>query len=353
MRIGVFCTNEYTTPPPKGIIYAPLVVAQQIADGLTDRGHTVTIYAPKGSRVKSRLHTGGLPSLYQNRILKEFTAINVERGVASYENLALSQLFRHAQQGKIDLLHIHPSIRAVFYAPLVKVPVVFTLHDPIIPGKRFFYDRVLSKNIHYVSISRSQQKPAPELPWAGTVYNGIDIKKFPFKASSGKYLAIVGRMRAEKGIYEAIIAARKAHVPLKIAGNPTWGPYWERKIKPYLSRTIQHVGTIPYSKIPKFLSEARGFLFPIKWEEPFGLVMTESMATGTPVIAFNRGSVSEVMKNNKTGFIVKDVAAMVKAISRLNIIDRHACRKHVEDGFTLEKMVEGYEKIFSNLTHKI
>jgi len=352
MRIGVFCTNEYTTPPPKGIIYAPLVVAQQVADGLTERGHAVTMYAPKGSRVKSRLHTGGFRSLYNIPQLKDFIALNLERGVASYENFALSQLFHDAQLGKYDLLHIHPSIRAVFFAPLVKIPVVFTLHDPIIPGKLFYYDNIKSKNIHYVSISNSQREPAPQLPWAGTVYNGIDIKKFPFKASSGKYLAIVGRMRAEKGIYEAIMAARKARVPLKIAGNPTYGPYWERKIKPYLSRTIQHVGTIPYAQIPKFLSEARGFLFPIKWEEPFGLVMTESMATGTPVIACNRGSVSEVMKDKKTGFVVKDFSAMVRSIAKLETIDRHVCRKHVEDNFTLEKMVEGYEKVFSKLTHK-
>jgi len=352
MRIGVFCTNEYTTPPPKGIIYAPLVVAQQVADGLTERGHDVTVYAPRGSRMKSKIITSELRPLYNEPKLKEFNAINLERGVASYENIALSDLFRHAQKGKYDILHIHPSIRAVFYAPLVKIPVVFTLHDPLLPGKSFFYNKVRAKNIHYVSISNAQRRPAPKLPWTSTIYNGVDLRRFPFQKTHGKHLVIVGRMKVEKGIYEAILAARKTRTPLKIAGGPAQGPYWERKIKPYLSNTIKHVGMLPYSKIPKFISEARGFLFPIKWEEPFGLVMIESMATGTPVIAFNRGSVSEIMKNNKTGFIVNNFNGMVRAIGKLDDIDRRICRDHVEKNFSIEKMINGYEDTFKKLTRK-
>lgn len=349
MRIGVFCTNEYTTPPPRSVIYAPLVVAQQVADGLAKRGHSVTTYAPEGSHVKSKLYTNDMPALYNNKDMKKFVALNVERAVGSYEQLALSTLVRHAQEGKYDLIHIHPSIRAIFYSQLVNVPVVLTLHDPIIVGKLFFYKKIKPKNLHYISISNAQRKPAPSLQWAGTVYNGIDVSRFPFSKKPKKYFVTFGRLRDEKGIYEAIMAAKKARVPLHIAGGPAEGPYWERKIKPHLSRNITYLGVIPYKQIPRFVSEARGCLFPIKWEEPFGLVMTEAMATGTPVIAFPRGSVREIIKHGKTGFLVRSVNDMAKAMKRIDTIDRTICREHVAKHFTIDQMIDGYEKIFTQI----
>lgn len=352
MRIGVFCTNEYTTPPPKNIIYAPLVVAQQVADGLTDRGHSVTMYAPQGSRAKSAIFTNDIPSLMANKQLVEYTRKNRERAVASYENLALYTLIRHANEGRYDVIHIHPSIRGIFFAGLTKVPVVFTLHDPIIEGKNFFYKRIVPPNVHYVSISSAQRKPSRGLPWAGTVYNGIDTKKFPFGKNPEPHFVSIGRLAAEKGIYEAIMAAKQARVPLKIAGSPNQGPYWERKIKPHLSKTIQYMGLIPYSHVPAFLSRARGFLFPIRWEEPFGLVMIESMACGTPVVAFNRGSVKEVVRHNTTGFVVNTVSEMVAAIRRIDTIKREACVHHVKQHFGIEQMISGYEEIFQRLTRK-
>lgn len=349
MKIGVFCTNEYTTPPPHGVIYAPLVVTQQIADGLAKRGHSVTIYAPKGSHVKSKLFTNDTPSLYKNPQMKKFIALNKERAVGSYEQLALSTLIKHAQEGKFDILHIHPSIRGIFYSQLVKTPIAFTLHDPIIQGKKFFYKKIHPKNAYYISISKSQRKPAPELNWAGTVYNGTDLKKFPFNAKPGKHFVTYGRLTETKGMHEAIMAAKKARIPLQIAGGPASGPYWERKIKPHLTNTIKHVGMIPYTNIPEFVSRAKGFLFPIKWEEPFGLVMTEAMATGTPVIAFPRGSVKEIIKDKKTGFIVRSVSEMASAMKKIDQIDRKACRDHVEKNFGIEKMIDGYERIFTRI----
>ena len=156
---------------------------------------------------------------------------------------------------------------------------------------------------------------------------------------------------ADKGIHEAMLAAKKARVPLLIAGKPASGPYWERKIKPLLSKTIRYVGMIPYKKVPALLSEARGLLFPIQWEEPFGLVMTEAMACGTPVIAFRRGSVPEIVTHGKNGFMVKDVAAMAAAINRIPTISRGFCRANVCAHFSVDHMVDGYEEIFTRL-HK-
>lgn len=349
MRIGVFCTNEYTTPPPSDVIYAPLQVTQQIADGLTERGHQVTVYAPKGSRMKSTVFTNDLVALKKNKMLLPFTIRHNERTVGSYEHLALSSLFKHALEGRFDLVHVHPAIRGIFYPQFVKIPVVFTLHDPIDAEKKFFFERCNSKNTYFVSISNAQRKGAPHLQWAGTVYNGIYPKRFPFNAKPGKHFIVIGRLVPDKGIFEAIQAARIARVPLHIAGMPNCGPYWERKIKPYLSKTITYVGMIPYDKMPHAMSQSRGLLFPIKWEEPFGLVMAEAMACGTPVIAFKHGSVSEVAENNKTGFIVNTVSEMAKAIRSIDTIDRSYCRTHATTKFSVENMVTGYEKIFRKL----
>lgn len=349
MRIGVFCTNEYTTPPPSDVIYAPLQVTQQIADGLADRGHRVTVYAPKGSRMKSKVITNNLVALKKNSVLRRFIEKHNERTVGSYEHLALSALFSDAAKGAYDLIHVHPAIRGIFYTPFVRVPVVFTLHDPIDAEKKFFFERLNGRNAHFVSISHAQRKPAPHLHWAGTVYNGIDPKKFPFSRRPGNHFITIGRLVPDKGIHEAIQAARKARVKLIIAGKPNCGPYWERKIKPYLSSSIKYVGMIPYTNMPRAMSEARGLLFPIKWEEPFGLVMTEAMACGTPVIAFNRGSVSEVVKNKHTGFIVKSVPEMVKAIHAIDTINRSYCRSYATRRFSIDVMVDGYEHVFHQL----
>lgn len=353
MRIGVFCTNEYTTPPPQDVIYAPLQVTQQIADGLAGRGHKVTVYAPKGSRMKAKVVTNGLVALKKNSALRPFMLKHNERTVGSYEQLALSALMLDAAAGKYDIVHIHPAIRGIFYAPLVSpVPVVFTLHDPIDNEKKFFFQSVRSSNMHYVSISDAQRKPAPTLPWAGTVYNGIYPERFPFTAKPGKRFVIIGRLVPDKGIHEAIQAARKAQVPLDIAGKPNWGPYWERKIKPYLSSSIRYLGMVPYEKTPLLLSRSRGLLFPIQWEEPFGLVMTEAMACGTPVIAFPRGSSREVVQHNKTGFIVPTVAKMAQAIHKIDSLDRNYCAAYAKKRFSVARMIDGYENIFRKLSKK-
>jgi glycosyltransferase involved in cell wall biosynthesis len=206
-----------------------------------------------------------------------------------------------------------------------------------------------SRNTYYVSISDAQRKPSKKLQWAGTVYNGVYPERFPFNNKPESHFTIIGRLVPEKGIYEAILAAKKARVPLKIAGGPTEGPYWERRIKPNLSRTIQYVGMVPYKDMPRFLSRARGFLFPIQWEEPFGLVMIEAMATGTPVIAFPHGSVKEIVVDGKNGFLVNSVSSMAKAIKKIDTVDRADCRHYVKTHFTVNHMVRGYEKVFSHI----
>jgi len=228
-------------------------------------------------------------------------------------------------------------------------PIVSTLHDPIYDWRAKIFRMFSADNLHLISISDAQRKPAPDLNYSATVYNGINPDLFSFNASSGDYLFFAGRLQENKGVFEAIQAARATNSKLLIAGSPAEGKYWEEKIKPYLDDKIQYLGLIPYNKLPDYYRQAKALLFPILWEEPFGLVMTEAMASGAPVIAFNRGSVPEVVVDGKTGFVVEDVDGMIKAIEKLDDISREECRRHVKENFSTEKMVENYEKIFLKL----
>ena len=162
-----------------------------------------------------------------------------------------------------------------------------------------------------------------------------------------------GRIIKEKGAAEAIEAAKKAGEKLLLVGTHSNDEYWNKKIKPSLGNTIEYIGPVPREKLHKYFKDAKTTLLPIDWEEPFGMVMTESMACGTPVIAFNRGSVPEIIKNGATGFIVKNVSEMARAINLVESIDRMACRRHVEAKFSAEVMIKRYEEIFVNLLNGV
>jgi len=209
-----------------------------------------------------------------------------------------------------------------------------------------------SKNQYYVSISNAQRKPAPDLNWIETVYNGLDLKLFPFSAKPRNHYLFLGRLLPTKGVAEAIMAVKRAKQSLIIAGIPNEGYYWEKKIKPSLGKDIKYVGNIPYEKTYKYYGQAKALLCPIQWEEPFGLTFIEAMACGTPVIAFNRGSVPEVIKDKKVGFIVNSIGEMTVAIKKINEISRRKCRNWVEKKFSLKKMVDDYEKVFLKIFKK-
>ncbi len=349
-------TGHFTTPPPEGIVYAPMDIAVEVSEGLSRKGHEVDFYGPQGTRVNvSKVIDSGLRPLKQNGSSEILRSFNVGAGEVNkifnlWDQYLIARMFSEAENGKYDILHIHPVDRAL---PLAmshpKIQVVYTLHDPIYPWRAEVFAMFQSPNQHYVSISNAQRKPAPHLNYAATVYNGINTELFPFSGKHDDYLLFTGRLQPEKGVAEAVEAAIAANERLIIAGPPVTGEYWDTKIKPYLNERIKYVGFVPYKDLYKYYQKAKALLVPIQWEEPFGLVMTEAMACGTPVIAFNRGSVPEIVVDGKTGFIVNTVEEMAAAIKKIGQIDRAACRKHVENNFTLEKMVDGYEKIFLKL----
>lgn len=354
LKIATFCTNEWPTPPPQDTFYAPLWIAYYIAEGLAKRGHQVYYFGSKESKLKhAKLFSFGTPALKYNKQLIPFLPYMNEQVVNFHEQMMISKIYQLDQKEHFDIVHIHPFRRVIPFIPLTKTTTVITLHDPLEGFKKYMLEQTKKiKNAYLITISQAQRKPTPNLRYAGTAYNGIDIAKFKFNKNPEDFFLAVGRLVPEKGIDLAIEVAKKAKIKLKIAGGPAKGRYFETKIKPYLSKDIEYLGMLDYYQLGKLYGRAKGVLYPLRWEEPFGLVLIEAMACGTPVIGFDRGSLKEIIKDKKTGFIVKDIKEMVSAIKKIGQIDRKDCRKMVEENFTKEKMVDQYEKIFLKLANK-
>lgn len=348
LKVAIFCTNEWPTPPPQNTFYAPLWMAYYIAEGLAKKGHKVFYFGSKESKLKqAKLVSFGMPAIKYNKELLPFLPYMNEVVVNFYEQLMISKIYQMDQKERFDIIHIHPYRRAVQFAPLTKTPTVFTLHDPIEGFKKFMLEKTKEQpDTYLITLNNAQRKPLPDLNYVGTIYNGLDLKKYKFNEKAKDYFVAAGRFVPEKGIDLAIKAAKRAKVKLKIAGGLAEGDYFETKIKPYLGKNIEYVGMIDYLKMGDFYRQAKGLLYPHRWEEPFGLIFIESMATGTPVITFDRGSAREIIEDGKTGFIVKNINEMVKAIKKIDKIKREDCRMRVEKKFTIERMVSDYEKVY-------
>jgi len=366
MKIALFSTNFYPTPPLKEKdIYAPLWITYQLAEGLLKKGHQVFLFGSSDSKTNAKLISNNIPSLTKNKKwMKNYKKLGRKWGEiirANYELSLVSKLYQMAQEKKFDIIQFHSYPRVLHFASLIKTPVCFTLHNPINypPGtdtSKLIYNLFKKvKNVHFISISKEQRKPLPTLNYAATVYNGTDLKKFSFNKKKGDYLAFAGRIIPLKGIDIAVQAARKTGEKLKIAGpipSSDSLDYWNKKIKPYLSRKITYEGMLTPNQMISFYQKAKALLLPTLLEESFGLVMTEAMACGTPVIAFKRGSIPEVVKHNKTGYVVKNQKEMIEAIKKIDKIKREDCREWVEKNFSLEKMIDNYEKTYLKILKK-
>lgn len=349
MKIAVLATNWFPVPSARG----PEMVVYEVTQGLVRRGHEVTLFASGNSQTSARLVS----------VTPTDTFSDPDVGFSSrrrYFELALiSKAYQMAEE--FDLIHVGFSCGKLTlpFASFVKTPSVVTVHDELThPFFKKLYPLYKDvDNFFFVSISDSQRKPLPELPWIKTVYNGVNLKDFEFREERGDYLVSLGRLSPTKGIHLAIEAARKAGVPLKIAGGDReiHPDYFEEQIAPAVDgKRVEFLGPIlSKKKRSDFLKNARALLFPIQWEEPFGLVMVEAMACGTPVIAFNRGSIPEVVADGKTGFIVKTVGGMVRAIKKIDQINRRRCREWVEKSFSAEKMVDGYEEVYREILRRV
>ena len=377
MKIAIVSTNFYPTPPNKKTISAPLWLTKTLTERLSKRGHDVTFFGASDSTIKTKV-ASNTPSLKKNKdwdkpykFLEEKaselldkkssqTLLAQEWQTILRENyqLRLATYFcKKAEEENFDIIHFHTPFTFLHFASFVDTPIVMTIHDPLTYPLKSNSLKVIcklfSEEVNFITISEAQRKPAPSLNYLATVPNGIEIDKFNFSKKGKGYLAFAGRLTPEKGAHTAIKVAKELDKPLKIAGKiyPQYKDYWEKEIKPNLSEKIEYLGLLPREKMSNFYKNADALLMPIEREEPFGLVMIEAMACGTPVVAFNKGAVPEVIKNNETGFIVKNPKEMIKATQNIEKIKRKDCREHVENNFSTEKMVDNYLKTYKKIVN--
>jgi glycosyltransferase involved in cell wall biosynthesis len=338
LRIAQIAPVWVSVPPPS---YGGIeLMVSLIADGLADRGHDVTLFASGGSKTKGRL----VSPLEQSPDLADM-------GSSITEDI-VHTLSAYLEAGEFDLIHDHSGFGPAFGALLNgKPPVVRTLHGPWSEEARTFH-AALAGRVHLVAISESQASFNPDLSYAGVVYNGIELDRYPYREDKEDYLLFLGRCNAEKGPEVAVDVAKRAGKHLKMVvkrAEPAENEYWERIVEPRLTGDEEIILEIGHDEKVELLAKAQGTLCTIQWPEPFGLVMIESMACGTPVIVPPLGAAPELVVDGETGFIREDVDQMVDCVARLGEIAPSACRSRVADNFTAEVMVAGYEKIFERM----
>lgn len=365
MKIAIVA-SIWISVPPKGFGFgAQESLAYYIAEGLIKKGHEVTLFASSDSKTNANL-----VSVSEKQVMDiDFPDPRIKD---IFELLNLEEAYKHASS--FDIIHNHLLPYGLLFADLSNIPTVHTLHHQIYKTRAeiFLYQRY--KNQNYISISDQQRKIMPTLNYISTVYNGIDSNFYSFKkVPDSNYMLFLGRMKKYKGIHTAIQLAKKLGLKLIIA-SPLPNPkqtdyneviqYWNNEIKPYLGKDIQHVDNIGGEDKVSLIQNARVLISPNEREEPFGITLIEAMSCGTPVIAYNKGATSEIVADGKTGFLVnlendKSVETLKLALEEIYNMDndkyyvmRQDCREHVKNYFTVETMVENYEKVYQKVLNK-
>ncbi len=345
MKIVQIAPFEESVPPKK--YGGTELVIHNLTEGLIKKGHNVSLIATQDSKTSAKLISPLKKPIRKEKSIKD------PKSRESFKYIGIGKTLKIINSIKnIDIIHNHIGWRLIPFLSSFNAPSLTTLHGPLNSKyQQIIYNEY--KKCFIASISDSQRKPLPNLNYVATVYNGIDINLFDFKKTQGKYLAFLGRISPEKGTREAILTAKKTNLPLKIAAklDAVDQEYFQKKVNPLIDgKQIQYIGEIGPIQKNIFLKNAMALLAPVQWEEPFGLFMIESMACGTPVIAFNRGSVPEIIENEKTGFIVNNLKEMITAVSKISSIKRQDCRERVEKNFTSKIMVKNYEEIYKKIT---
>lgn len=355
LKIAQIAPIWYSLPPKK---YAGIErIAYHLTESLVEKGHKVTLFASGDSKTKAKLVSFKNKALSKSKIPWSDTFFELE-------NLCLA--FKKAAQ--FDIIHSHIGLRAVFFQELVKTPVLHTFHNPVHseikelnPGLEIL--KLHKDTTNGCFISNMAKKLCPiRLLKSWVVYNGIDLNFFKFNDKPEDYFLWAGRVDKYKGIENAIEIAKKTKIKLYLVGktDPEKKDYFEKEIRPNLSDKIRFLGELSQKELVRLYRGAKALIYPIEWHEPFGLVMAEAQACGTPVITFKLGSTSEVVNHGKTGFVIpfldkngkKNVNEMQKAVENIGSIKRKDCRDFAENNFNLEKMVENYEKIYYEILKK-
>jgi glycosyltransferase involved in cell wall biosynthesis len=322
--------------PPTGYGGIEWVVSL-LADGLVETGHEVTLFASGDSRTKATLSS----------VFEEAPSEVI--GKTQPELTHALACFDRAEE--FDVINDHAGPLSVALGSLVETPVLHTLHGPLSgdPGRVYDVLGRLAPRVGLISISLNQRRPKPELNWTGNCPNALDLQLYPCKPHRGEYLLFLGRMSPDKGAHRAIAVAMEVGLPLKLAGkrqDPKEERYFHEFVEPHLVDGIEYLGEVSHGEKVELLQNARATLFPIEWEEPFGLVMIESMACGTPVIASRHGAVPEVIEDGRSGIVVDHFREMPAALERADALDPLECRRYVEERFGPERMVEDYLRVY-------
>lgn len=365
------------------MIFAPRDLAVSLADGLVDVGHEVHFFASPDIQTKAHL-IGGDPWLLEEKGYEEkMKGLPSERKKwasfymrkRDFEMDLTTKVYEMATQGKLDVVHSYHDTMAHFFNQMSSFPTVYTLHDPLPQHESLEYWLLHKFSRHnYVSISEAFRKNSHlQLNFVNTVYHGIPVSEYKASPTLGDYLICIGRMVPEKGIHTAIDLAEHVNLPLKIATSSAaeneFNVYYQNEIAPRVkeNKNITFTGYLTGGAKVDFLAGAKALIFPIGWEEPFGMVMIEALACGTPVIAYNRGSVAEIIEDGVTGFVIdpddmdrpgkggwvikkQGIEGLAEAVGRLGAIDRNKCRERVEKKFSVSQMVAGYERVYKQVT---
>ena len=339
MRIALVAPPWTPIPPP---LYGGIeLVVDQMARGLQAAGHDVTLFTTGDSTCPVPM-AWALPHSEGMRI--GMAVPELRHVVHAYEAVS-----------DHDVVHDH-TVMGPFYAERYPgLPVVTTIHGPFNEELTDLY-RILAPRVPVVAISHAQHRAAPEVPVARVIHHGIDASAFPVGDGTGdddgEFVLFLGRMAPDKGAHRAIDVARRAGKRLLLAAKmrePWEQAYFEAQVAPHLGTDAVYLGEVPHEQKLRLLSQARALLFPIRWNEPFGLVMLESMACGTPVLAFPEGAAPEVVDDGKTGFLCQDEDDMVRALSRVHELSRADCRAAVEGYFSTQRMVADHIELYEQL----
>jgi glycosyltransferase involved in cell wall biosynthesis len=318
--------------PPTGYGGIEWVVSL-LADGLAAAGHDVTLFASGDSKTHARLS-----AVYEVAPSREIgrTQPELRHALACLE-----------RADEFDVVNDHSGMLGAVLGGAVSTPVVHTVHGPLDGEAGEVYESIarVSPQVGLISISMNQRKPKPHLPWIGNCPNALDFSVYPYKPRRGDYLLFLGRMSPDKGAHRAIAVAMETGLPLKLAGKKQDAKeitYFDELVAPHLVDGIEYLGEVTHGEKVELLQNARATLFPIEWEEPFGLVMIESMACGTPVIATRWGAVPEVIEDGRSGVIVDDYRQMGAALDRADALEPPELRAYVEERFSPERMVASY-----------
>lgn len=334
MRIALIAPPFIPVPPPA--YGGTELFLADLAEGLVERGHDVTVYANGASRVACEVRWCYKDMDWPLRCAAKSTLKSLDHGTWAIRDVMDDDDF--------DLIHLNDALH-VPLSRFLSIPTVYTLHHPHEPELTSLYERF--PDVSYVAISHAQCAQEP-LRRISTIHHGIRVTSYTYKDVKEDYVCFLGRMAPVKAPHLAIEAARRAGVRLKLAGEiqPVFRPYWEEQVAPYIDGwEVEYVGEVNLTQKNELLSNARALLFPIQWPEPFGLVMAEANACGTPVLALDAGSVPEVVDDGTSGRICEDIEEMAEW-ARDPRVDPFECRRHVERYFSLDVMVDAYERLY-------